>query len=219
MRTKTLLLTAALAAAGIATSKAQTVYSVNSVGFVTITNNPGYNLICNPLNNATNTLGNLFRGSPENTKIFRYQAGVLNAFIYGLDDFNNLNFGPNEDDVLAPGEGVFIFNPTGTPFATTFVGDVLQGPQTNAIHSGFNLVGSKIPQAGQLDTALGYQPLVNDKVYRFVNGTYTGNISIYGLDDFNNLVWDLIPVIKVGEGFFISTSTQNNWGRVFSVNN
>ena len=219
MRTKTILLTAAIAAAGIAASKAQTVYSVNAVGFVTKINNPGYNLICNPLNNATNTLGNLFRGSPENTIIYRFQSGTFNAFIYGLDDDNNLNFGPNQNDVLAPGEGVFLFNPNAAAFATTFVGEVLQGSLTNAINTGFNLVGSLIPQAGHLQTDLKYNPLENDIVYRFVNGTYNGNISVYGRDDDNNLVWDIPPVVGVAEGFFVSTSAQNNWSRVFSVNN
>ena len=47
MRTKTLLLTAALSAAGIASSMAQ-VYSVNAVGYVNTPLVTGFNLISNP---------------------------------------------------------------------------------------------------------------------------------------------------------------------------
>ena len=47
MRTKTLLLTAALAAAGVVSSMAQ-VYSVNSVGYVNLTLPNGFSMIANP---------------------------------------------------------------------------------------------------------------------------------------------------------------------------
>src|SRR5437763_15367210 len=56
MRTKTLLLTAAVLAAGLGASVAQTVFSVNAVGYVNVTIKPGYNLICNPLNGSNNVI-------------------------------------------------------------------------------------------------------------------------------------------------------------------
>ena len=48
MRTKTLLLTAALSAAGIATSMAQ-VYSANAVGYVNKLIPTGFSMIANPV--------------------------------------------------------------------------------------------------------------------------------------------------------------------------
>ena len=56
MRTKTILLTAAVLAAGLGASVAQSVFSVNAVGYVNVTIRPGYNLIANPLNNGGNTV-------------------------------------------------------------------------------------------------------------------------------------------------------------------
>ena len=76
MRTKTLLLTAALCAAGIATSKAQ-VYSVNAVGYVNTALKPGYNLISNPLDNKAangNTIANLFASLAPGTQFFVFDG-------------------------------------------------------------------------------------------------------------------------------------------------
>ena len=47
MRTKALLLTAALGLASVATSMAQAVYSVNVVGYINLTMKPGFNLVAN----------------------------------------------------------------------------------------------------------------------------------------------------------------------------
>ena len=59
MRTKALLLGAAVGAIGLATSMAQ-VYSVNIVGYVNTTIPTGFSIICNPLNaTGGNTIGNV----------------------------------------------------------------------------------------------------------------------------------------------------------------
>jgi hypothetical protein len=71
MRTKTLLLTAALSAAGVATSMAQ-VYSVNAVGYVNTQLVPGLNLISNPLEAADNKIKTLLTGVPVNTQVYRF---------------------------------------------------------------------------------------------------------------------------------------------------
>jgi hypothetical protein len=48
MRTKTLLLTAALAVAGLSSASAQ-VYSVNAVGYINLSLPKGFSMICNQL--------------------------------------------------------------------------------------------------------------------------------------------------------------------------
>src|SRR5688500_4600203 len=91
MRTKTLLLTAALSAAGIATSMAQ-VYSVNAVGYVNTQLVPGFSLVSNPLNNTTgNTIQNLFGNGiqgaiPNLLSVFHYNPTTDRFEIAGYDD-------------------------------------------------------------------------------------------------------------------------------------
>ena len=63
MRTKTLILAAALTAAGLASSLAQSnVYSLNVVGYVnkTLTGGSLFSVVNNPLNTTNNTLAGIF---------------------------------------------------------------------------------------------------------------------------------------------------------------
>src|SRR3982751_6594621 len=73
MRTIALLLAAAFAAAGVATSMAQ-VYSVNAVGYVNVNIDPGFSMVSNPLNAADNSIQALFKNFqgtiPGGLKIF-----------------------------------------------------------------------------------------------------------------------------------------------------
>eukprot|EP00906_Rhabdomonas_costata_P024266 RCo034908 len=73
---------------------------------------------------------------------------------------------------LNPGEGFFVKNVQTTPLTITFVGEVLTGTQTTPIATGFNLLGSKIPQFGKAETGLGVPAKRNDKIYKFNNGAY-----------------------------------------------
>lgn len=210
MRTKTLILAAAVSAAGLATSMAQTVYSVNTVGYVNLVIPPGYSIIANPLMGATNTIPVLFAGAPQGTIIYKYKVD-------GTYDINNLRPGTLgwafKDMTLVPGEGVFIFNPsTTTSITNTFVGEVFGG--TNVIRQGFSIISSMVPQEGRITTDLGYT-------------TGTGVQSVYLYDSVNGYTIKSTfasgawiggePVIKVGQGFFINVPSQRNWERTYTT--
>src|SRR2546426_805740 len=76
MRTKTLLLTAALTAAGALTSMAQ-VYSVNIVGYINLSIPRGFSMIANQLNaTPDNTLETLMPTMPEGTIIYKFNPAL-----------------------------------------------------------------------------------------------------------------------------------------------
>src|SRR5688500_1459252 len=137
MRTKTLLLTAALGAAGIATSMAQ-VYSVNAVGYVNTTLLPGFNLISNPLNNTSGStmqsmFGTVFQGTTPGGTIVYYFNPTSDSFVITSYESLSGTWDPpaNAATVIPPGEGMFVFL-GGTANATvTFVGEVPQGAASN----------------------------------------------------------------------------------------
>ena len=73
MRTKTLFLTAALSAVGMATSMAQTVYSVNIVGYINLPVVHGLSLVANQLNAApNNSVVGLFGTPPGGLTINKF---------------------------------------------------------------------------------------------------------------------------------------------------
>src|SRR5436853_7293303 len=126
MRTKTLLLTAALSAAGVATSMAQ-VFSVNAVGYVNKTVPKGNKLavISNPLDAGAgnNTIGNLFKGVPDGTQVYKYTG---TTFVTATFDSLENAFLPADAaaTTVVPGEGVFVRNTSAADITVTFVGEV-----------------------------------------------------------------------------------------------
>jgi len=208
MRTKTLLLTAALSAAGLATSLAQSnVYSLNIVGYVNRVYDPGFHMINNPLVNSNNTVAQLFPNPPFLTTIYKFTAGAFqpaNTFLGAWGD-------PNQ--VLAPGEGAFINFPAGPNITNTYVGEVRTGNLTNTLIPGFNMVGSQVPQAGLLQADLGLVPGFLDSVYQFNNHVYAPANTYLGSWGGGD------PSIAVGEAFWFNNAqpANNNWSRSFTV--
>jgi hypothetical protein len=218
MRTKTLLLTAALSAAGIATSMAQAVYSVNAVGYVNTTLPKGFSLISNPLDNKSgNTIQNLFgsiAGIPANFTVYKFAGGKF-ATPASFDDISN-DFQPPASASLTvvPGEGVFVMNPSATALTVTFVGEVPQGTLSFPVPKGFSIVSSPVPQAGTV-SALGYVPAENDTFYQFNTATQKYNTP----KSFSLGSWDPSePTLAVGEAAFLNSANQKTWTRTFSVN-
>ena len=205
MRTKTLLLTAVLGVATAATTMAD-VFSVNVVGYVNKTMVTGFTLVANPLRAATNTVSALFPNPPDLTAVYKFTGAGFSG--------NSFEFGawgdPNQ--TFLPGEGFFVYNP-GAPYTNTFVGEVSQGVLTNAVPTGFSLKGSIVPQAGLLQTTLGYVPGDLDAIYQYTQGSgYAGRSFEFG-------AWSQEPNIGVAEGFFLfNNSAAKNWVRTFTVN-
>jgi hypothetical protein len=226
MRTKTLLLTAALGAAGIATSMAQ-VYSVNAVGYVNTTLLPGYNLISNPLNNtAGNTIANLFgtgwNGTiPPGTFVYYFNPTTDSYVIAQWDDLTGSFEPPTSGaQVVPPGQGVFVLV-GGTANATvTFVGEVPQGTASNTqIPQGFSIIASTVPAGGPINApapGLNFPAVDGDTVYE-----WNATTDSYVINTFDSLVggWSpSVPNIDVGEAFWVNKVAATPWNRNFSVN-
>jgi hypothetical protein len=166
MRTKTLLLTAALSAAGIASSMAQ-VYSVNIVGYVqsvwqgNSTSQP-FTMVATPLDDGNgNWLTNIGAVLPGQSTILVWD-GVSSFIAHNKVVGTPPAFQADAIGVsLPPGIGYFVRNGkvggTAAPDVTnTFVGTVVVNPGTsvtNPIGTGFQTYGSKIPIAGNLAIA------------------------------------------------------------------
>jgi len=207
MRTKTLLMTAALGAAGILAAKAQ-VYSVNAVGYINLDLKAGFSLIANQLNNGDNTLNTVLTGAPNGTTVYKY-----NGTSYDISTFLFGTWSPNL--TLKPGEGAFINLAAAAKF--TLVGEVPQGtaaaPLTQQVPAGFSIQSSQVPQSANLEgaTGLNFPGGNGDTVYFFRNGAYVISTFLFG-------AFSPAAVPAVGESFFVNKGAAGTWTRVFSVN-
>jgi hypothetical protein len=226
MRTKTLLLTAALSVAGIATSMAQAVYSVNAVGYVNTPLLPGFNLISNPLDNKSsatgNTIQNLFgtgvQGTIPDGMIVYYFNATTDSFVSATYDSLDSAFLPaaNAGQVVPPGEGVFVFVPGSQNVTVTFVGEVPQAAASNQqLPAGFSIKASTVPIAGNVNE-LAFPAAPGDIIYEWdpVQDKYVSN----SFDDIDNAWLPSVPNIAVGEAFFLFKNAPTTWTRNFTVN-
>jgi len=210
MRTKALLVAAAFAA-GLATSLAQNVYSLNVVGYYNITVPAnGFALIANQLNTTNNTLAGLLPSVPEGTVVYKWTGTTFAISTFEEGEWNQ-NF------TLNLGEGAFIKNPLPTsPLTITFVGDVLQGSLTNPIPVGFSIRSSMVPQAGGVSSVLRLPVANNDTVYRWTGSTYA--ISTWEEIGPGQGDWSAgEPTVQVGEAFFVRKNAPAQWIRSFTV--
>jgi hypothetical protein len=216
MRTKTILLTAAVSAASIIAAVAQTVYSVNAVGYVNVTVRAGkFALLANPLALPTNSLAAVLPDAPANTIVYEFNAASATYSIY-TKRASGAWTGTGADTArLDPGEGFFVKNAGTTDMTITFVGEVVQGTDiTVDLPAGFSLVASKVPQAGKVEAELGLVASNGDLIYQFSSATST-----YALSTRRTATWTPAePIIGVGEGFFFKATAAKQWKRTFNVN-
>lgn len=216
MRTKTLLLTAALSAASLGTSMAQ-VFSVNAVGYV-VTKVPArsFVLISNPLTAQDNKISALFAGAAPGTQVFKFNPATGSFSTATFDDIDNA-FLPADAAAqeVKPGEGVFVFNPSAAEISFTFVGEVPQGDLKNDLPKGLSIKSSMVPQAGTV-VELGFPGGAGDQIFKFNVATQQYATSTF--DDIDNAWLPAVPSIGVGEAFFLNKATAGSWNRTFTVN-
>jgi len=204
MRTKTLLLSAAALAAGLASSMAQSnVFSVNIVGYV---NKPlatnALELIQNPLSDGTNTLNSALGALGSGSEAF-----VWNGAGYSFSSKPKTVWNPNLS--IPTGVGMFVRR-IGATSTNTFVGQVVANvgtSVTNQLTAGvLTLVGSLIPYADTLNgTNLGLAGAPQNSIL------YKWNGAGYDFTSKPKTVWNPNLTINVGEAFFIQPSSNYTW--------
>jgi hypothetical protein len=276
MRTKTLALSAFLGLLGAASAIAQTnVYSINAVGYINVTLYPGYNLITCPLTcSPDNTIATLFpnKGGANQGQ---YQIGsgrslngaTISQWVNGpggpsghsgyltsdsADDSQTSGWAQGGTIPVSPGAAIWFFNPVaigGSNMLATFVGTVPQatnGPLTNTLYNGYNLVGSMVPVSGDLVTNsiagigtnatvpvgnLAFGPQSGDAIFVYDptpnggggQGGYVGGTGgNFTVDRHGNGTWTTPDpaTVNVTEGFWYlsANATTNNWIENFTIN-
>jgi hypothetical protein len=214
MRTKVLLLTAALGVAGIASSMAQTVYSVNIVGYINKTVPNGLSLFANQLNHTPDNRVETVIGIPNGTvriSKFNAAAGNFQVAVYDTD----AGGWSNPDNItLNPGQGAYIDNVTGAPLPLTFVGEVQLTSSIN-VHNGLDIYSSVLPQAGDLNALQFPVPTGVIRILKF-NGT--------GFDQFfydaDAGGWSPnVPTVAIADAFWVDNTSgaPMTWARSFPV--
>jgi len=237
MRTKTLLLTAALGAASLATSMAQ-VYSVNSVGYINLTMRPGkFELVANQLNTGGNTLNEVlpFASNPNldaaQCLTFVVTGGIpeLRGDIFVTDHWEDQGGSPSTT-TIQPGKGFFFFNPSAVNQVFTLVGEVPQGAALTVSIPGneYKLISSIVPQEIDLTPANGFNAPVGTQYQDYDEGRPGGEyLGVYvkvgpGANDWESQAGAPVPAPRprVGQGFYIFNAEPAvlNWTRCFNVN-
>lgn len=230
MRTKSILLAAATIAAGALSSQAQSnVYSVNVVGYINVTIQPGYNLITAPLqatnNNVNTVLANANPVFPGGGLLFTWGgSGYNQALQAGGDGFwydANFNLATNQ---VPPGKSFFVQNASGSPLTLTLTGTVIQGTNVYPQKSGFEFFGDPEPIVGDITTN-GFPVQDNALLYTWNTGTQGYNQALTGVgpgsggplfvdNNFNPVV--VAPALGTGFIYF-NPAASNNWTRSFVV--
>lgn len=216
MKRKAILLAGALVVASVGASSAQTVFSVNAVGFVNKTFRAnGFTLAANPLNAATNSVSLIFQGVPEGSIIFTFNptSGGFDANTFAFGQWSQPN------STLVPGQAFFFKNSSGTAYINTFVGNVQQGTLNTPLNAGFSLVSSQVPQSGLVSTDLLFPKAEGDVIFKFNNTTvsYDAFSFVFG-SWFGPGGAAGEPTIDVAEGFFAKKAVAVTWTRTFNVN-
>jgi hypothetical protein len=203
--------------AGIASSFAQNVYSVNVVGYINLTLTTEFSLIANQLDDgAGNYVTNIMAGVPNNTIVYKFNGVSYVTLTWRGAPFNAWSPALQTGMTMAPGEGVFVKKPVGVAeINLTCVGEVLQGDLSQPVVAGFEIYSAMVPQEGGIQSVHNYIPTANDIVYKFNGVSYVSKT--YRGAPFNAWTPAPEPVLTVGEAVFIKAAAAKNWDRTFNV--
>ena len=218
MRTKSLVAAAAVIAAGVASSMAQSnVYSLNVVGYVNrAIPAAAFAMVSNPLQATNNALSTIFPVAPDGTSVFTWNEGAQDLDAVVPTYFTGVGWTP--DITIAPGQGFFALG--GDNFTNTFVGEVRQGALATAIggNAGFSAIGSQVPQGGSLTTNIlaGYIPSDGDSVFTWNEGAQDLDAVVPTF--FTGVGWTPDINLNVADGFFLLRVDPGvTWTRNFTV--
>jgi hypothetical protein len=224
MRTKALVLTAAIGIIGAATSMAQ-VYSQNAVGFYTLNLEPGFNLIANQLNHGDNNINTIIPPEstlPNGSSLLTWdttgqQFNPADAYFAGAGWFQGIT---PSTTVLQSGQGAFL--EVGEAASVVLVGDVPRGTLTQDLVPNFQIVSQLTPQELGFE-ASGFPAFNGDSILFWdpVAQGYLPAVTYFeGLGWFSGLT-PVDPTPMIGEAVFYQRSPNGGtatWTRSFEVN-
>jgi hypothetical protein len=223
MRTKTLLAAAAMMAAGLASSMAQSnVYSLNVVGYVNYAFKGGglFTATANPLQSSSNTLAGVFGtagvGLPSGSSVQVWDTTLQDFVSYTKQPVGAGWSAGGATVPFVPGRAVFVKTPTTLvgDYTNTYVGEVLQGNLTNSTVANFNLIGNMVPDSGTA-TAVNLVPAAGASVQKW-------SVAAQDFVTYNKtpVGWSVAggePSFAPGDGFFLRNNAPYNWVRNFTV--
>jgi hypothetical protein len=230
MRTKSLLAAAALIAAGVAASQAQSnVYSLNVVGYVNLTIQPGYNLITSQLKSSTgsSSVNVLLTNAPalaDGSTFFSWNSGA--------QDFNQADIWVQAENTWYLGDGSapttsasprgesYFINNLGSSATLTLVGEVHQGSTVAAVPANYGFLGDGAPVSQEIKTN-GFPIADSSTLQTFDTGIQDYSQAIIG-DSGSWLLGDgsaeAIFAPAVGQGFlYFNPGAATTWTRNFTV--
>jgi hypothetical protein len=218
------------------------VYSVNAVGYVNLTVPKGkFALFVNPLV-GSNTINALFPVASAPGGAFLYTIGPSGFIVTQNDSFgagwlDEMGAAAGDTRSISNGQAFLMWNPDPTTdYVITFVGEVPQGsvatgnPVVNDVPINFSMRGSKVPQAGLIQSQLGYPAPPGILLQKF--NVASQSFEVYTTDSFaatdpvnpatdwyDPMGAQVEPTVAVGEGFILYQPVgARNWTRDFSVN-
>lgn len=200
------------------------VYSLNAVGYINISIQPGFNIISCPLiASPDNTINTLLTNNTGTYKKWQFYAYNASTGLYTQDSGVATGWLNGGTETLNPGQAAWLYNPSNSVYTVTFVGTVPQGSLTNTfLADSYNLVSSIVPTSGDIVTnsIMNYTNAVKkDQVYVWNPSTslYT-QYSASGNPANWNITGDPVQPM-VGGGFFYynAQATNNYWVENFSV--
>lgn len=230
MRTKSLLAAAAIIAAGVASSQAQSnVYSLNVVGYVNLTIKPGFNLITSQLKSSTgsSSVNVLLTNAPtlaDGSTFFGWNAGAqdFNQADIWVQAENTWYLGDGSAPTASPaprGDSYFINN-IGADAVLTLVGEVHQGATAVPVPALYGFLGDPAPVSQEIKTN-GF-PIADGSTLQTFDTTaqdYTqaiiGDSGAFLLGDGSAEAF-FAPL--VGQGFLYNNpGASTTWNRNFTV--
>jgi hypothetical protein len=153
--------------------------------------------------------------------VYHFNPVTDNFESTAYDDIDQAFTGAAANVLIPPGTGVFVFVPQSAGNKrVTFVGEVPQGAASDiTIPQGFSIKASTVPIAGPV-TGMAFPAAQGDTIYEWDKAAQAYISASY--DDIDG-TWvrngqPAVPVIDVGEAFFVFKTAQAAWTRNFTVN-
>jgi len=191
------------------------VYSVNVVGYVTVTlSGNNFRLLSVPLISTNTTLSTLIPNPAPGMRFWRFVPTPAPNGTWTIIDEDG---GWTGDCPLAAGDGFFVkLAQPGDSLTITFVGEVAEKTASNKnLPPGMSMQGSLVPQAGAIDdvNTLNVPGVDGNRIWAMnENGSWKNTADYDG-------GWTASTSIGVADGFWYLNSTQNPipWNRNFTV--